>query len=338
MFFKIARDVLFKMPTETSHELSLRSIDTAHKMGLSALVGGEKPMNKPVEVMGIQFPNPVGLAAGLDKNGDHIDGLAALGFGCIEIGTVTPLPQPGNPKPRLFRLIEQQAIINRMGFNNKGVDHLVKRVQRSQYKGVLGINIGKNKDTPLENALDDYLVCLRKVYQLASYVVINISSPNTPGLRHLQLGDSLKSLLDPLKEEQLKLAKEHGRYVPLVVKIAPDLLEEEIVDVATIFKSMEIDGAIATNTTSERVGAESSQFKNEEGGLSGRPVFEKSTWALSVLCDELAGAIPVIGLGGIHSGNDAMQKKERGASLVQIYTGFIYEGPPLIKDIVAVWK
>ena len=170
-------------------------------------------MNKPVEVMGIQFPNPVGLAAGLDKNGDHIDGLAALGFGCIEIGTVTPLPQPGNPKPRLFRLIEQQAIINRMGFNNKGVDHLVKRVQRSQYKGVLGINIGKNKDTPLENALDDYLVCLRKVYQLASYVVINISSPNTPGLRHLQLGDSLKSLLDPLKEEQLKLAKEHGRYV-----------------------------------------------------------------------------------------------------------------------------
>ncbi|MBL4867063.1 MAG: quinone-dependent dihydroorotate dehydrogenase [Pseudomonadales bacterium] len=337
MVFKIARGVLFKLPAETSHELSMLSIDAAYKTGTSFLVAGGRPKDKPVEVMGITFPNPVGLAAGLDKNGDHIDGLAALGFGFIEIGTVTPRSQPGNPKPRLFRLTEHNAIINRMGFNNKGVDHLVRQVKQSKYRGVLGINIGKNKDTPLENALDDYLVCLRKVYDLASYVVINISSPNTPGLRHLQFGDSLTSLIGPLKEEQIKLADKHNRYVPLVVKIAPDLTENEIIDVAKTFKSLKIDGVIATNTTSDRLGVESSEFAGEQGGLSGKPVFSKSTWALSVLCEELAGTIPVIGLGGIHSGNDAMKKKERGASLVQLYSGFIYEGPSLIKQVVTEW-
>jgi len=337
MFFKLIRTALFQLPTETSHHLTMYSIKIAQKMGLSRCLGGQSSDSKPVEVMGITFPNPVGLAAGLDKNGDCIDGLAALGFGFIEIGTVTPKPQPGNPLPRLFRLPEHEAVINRMGFNNKGVDHLVEQVKKAKYNGVLGINIGKNKDTPVENALDDYMICLRKVYSLASYVVINISSPNTPGLRHLQFGDSLKSLIGPLKDEQAVLAERYGKYVPLVVKIAPDLTEDEIIDVANTFKNLKVDGVIATNTTSDRVGVESSKHASEAGGLSGKPVFKKSTWALSVLNKALAGEIPVIGVGGISSGSDALKKKEVGADLVQIYSGFIYEGPPLIKKIVSAW-
>jgi len=288
----------------------------------------------PVNVMGIDFPNPVGLAAGLDKNGDYIDALANLGFGFIEIGTITPRSQPGNPKPRLFRLPAVQGIINRMGFNNKGVDHLIEQVKRRKGQGVLGINIGKNFDTPVENAVDDYRICMQKVYPLADYITVNVSSPNTPGLRNLQFGESLNALLGALKEEQRALAEKHERYVPVAVKIAPDMAEEEVRELAESLKALGIDGVIATNTTISREAVEGLEHGDEAGGLSGEPVKDASTQVIAWLSDALGGALPIIGVGGIVSGTDAAEKIKAGASLVQVYTGFIYRGPELVKESV----
>jgi dihydroorotate dehydrogenase len=333
MLYPLARQLLFCLDPETSHHVALRGISLAERLGFLALLP-PVPEN-PVEVMGLRFPNPVGLAAGLDKNGDHIDGLAALGFGFIEIGTVTPRPQPGNPTPRLFRLPEAQAIINRMGFNNLGVDHLVQQVERCRYRGVLGINIGKNFDTPLEQAADDYLHCLERVYAHASYVTVNISSPNTRGLRNLQSGDALAALLEPLKNRQAQLADRHGRYVPLAVKIAPDLEPADVEVVAGQLLRFGIDAVIATNTTLGRAGVEQLPHGGEAGGLSGAPVRAASTRVLRELTAALQGRMAVIGVGGIGDGAAAAEKTAAGADLVQVYTGFIYRGPQLIRDAAA---
>jgi dihydroorotate dehydrogenase len=284
--------------------------------------------------MGLEFKNPVGLAAGLDKNGDYIDALAALGFGFVEIGTVTPRPQPGNPKPRLFRLPERQAIINRMGFNNLGIDHLLTQVKQSGYAGILGINIGKNFATPIEQAADDYLIGLRKAYTSASYITLNISSPNTKNLRQLQQGDEVKALISTLKEEQLKLQQQHGKYVPLALKIAPDLTADEISHIAKLLLEFEIDGVIATNTTLARDRIADHPLANEAGGLSGAPVKEQATIVVRGLAAELNGKIPIIAVGGILTAADAQEKLAAGAALVQIYSGLIYRGPQLIEDIV----
>ena len=331
MLYPLARSLMFRFDPETSHEVALRSMNLAADLGLNKLLGATE-VSDPVEVMGLSFPNRVGLAAGLDKNGIAVDGLAAMGFGFVEVGTVTPRPQAGNPKPRLFRLPEQTAIINRMGFNNDGVDQLLKNLQNSTYKGILGINIGKNKDTPNEKANDDYLYCMRKVYDRASYITVNVSSPNTPGLRTLQYGESLNSLLDALKTEQVRQARLHDRYVPVAVKIAPDMTEEELELVASSLKAYEMDAVIATNTTLSREGVEGSPFAEEAGGLSGAPVRNKSTRAIRVLANALDGALPIIGVGGITEGFDAAEKIEAGATLVQIYSGFIYHGPQLVAD------
>jgi dihydroorotate dehydrogenase len=284
--------------------------------------------------MGINFPNPVGLAAGLDKNAECINAFAAMGFGFVEVGTVTPRPQPGNSKPRIFRLPGANAVINRMGFNNKGVDYLVSQVQAANFKGVLGINIGKNKDTPEENAKDDYLHCMRKVYDLATYITVNISSPNTPGLRSLQYGAALDELLSSLKTEQKILAEKFDKYIPLAVKIAPDLSADEIKSIAQSLIENEIDGVIATNTTLSREGVESLEFGDEQGGLSGQPVKNKSTQVIKLLSEALDNKLPIIGVGGVASSSDANEKLQAGASLVQVYTGFIYQGPPLVKKII----
>ncbi|MFL0799765.1 MAG: quinone-dependent dihydroorotate dehydrogenase [Agarilytica sp.] len=331
--YSIARKLLFLLDPETSHELSLDLIGAAERLRLIKPFC-PTPKYEPVEVMGINFPNPVGLAAGLDKNGDYFNGLGEMGFGFVEIGTVTPKPQPGNPKPRLFRLPEQQAIINRMGFNNKGVEHLVENVKARRYQGVLGINIGKNKATPEENALDDYRFCMERVYAHADYITINISSPNTPGLRDLQFGEAFDHLLSGLKETQGALAAEHGKRVPIAVKIAPDMNEDELAQVAGKLLEYEIDGVIATNTTIGRAGVESSKHKDEAGGLSGVPVTELSTETIRRLATHLDGKIPIIGVGGIIDGATAQAKLDAGASLVQIYSGFIYKGPSLIHEIL----
>ncbi len=336
--YSLLRELLFRLPTETSHYMALDALNCAAKSGASRLLFPRVP-SSPVNVMGIDFPNPVGLAAGLDKNGDYIEGLAALGFGFLEIGTVTPRPQPGNPQPRLFRLPQARAIINRMGFNNFGVDHLVEQVKKAQpfirKNGVvLGINIGKNKDTPVENAVDDYLMCLRKVYAHASYVTVNLSSPNTPGLRDLQFGEPLKQLLDRLKVEQQRLSSQYGRYVPLAVKVAPDMAPEDIRDVADALKSYNIDAVIATNTTIDKTSVQHLQHGSEAGGLSGAPLTQKSTALISALAQELKGALPIIGVGGIMNGDDAAEKIKAGAALVQVYTGFIYRGPALVGESV----
>jgi len=284
--------------------------------------------------MGLEFKNPVGLAAGLDKNGDYIDALSGLGFGSLEIGTVTPRAQPGNPQPRLFRLPEHNAIINRMGFNNQGVDYLLQQVEKSGYKGILGINIGKNFDTPIESATEDYLISLRKAYKAASYITINISSPNTKNLRQLQQGDEIKNLLSALKVEQKKLQLEHNKYTPIVVKIAPDLNDGEILHIAQLLKEFSIDGVIATNTTLDREAVKDHPFENEAGGLSGVPVRDKSTYVVARLAEELQGEIPIIAAGGIFSTEDAQAKLDAGASLVQIYSGLIYKGPELAYQIM----
>ncbi len=333
MLYSLAKSLMFSMDAERSHNLALSGMNVASSLGLPALFGAER-LEDPVEVMGIRFPNPVGLAAGLDKNGTAVDGLAAMGFGFIEVGTVTPRPQEGNPKPRLFRLPEHNAIINRMGFNNAGVDALLANVDRARYKGILGINIGKNKDTPNDKANDDYLYCLRKVYSRASYITVNVSSPNTPGLRSLQFGESLNTLLEALKNEQARQAHLHDKYVPIAVKIAPDMTEEEIGMVAESLKTYEMDGVIATNTTLSREGVEDSILSKEAGGLSGAPVRNKSTKVIRALSRELDGALPIIGVGGITEGFDAAEKIEAGASLVQIYSGFIFKGPALVSDSV----
>ncbi|MFU8789115.1 MAG: quinone-dependent dihydroorotate dehydrogenase [Methylobacter sp.] len=331
--YPLLRPLLFALNPETAHEVTLKLLDAAYSTGLSKLIYPEIAA-KPVTVMGLNFNNPVGLAAGLDKNGDSINALAALGFGFIEIGTVTPRPQPGNPKPRLFRLPEHQAIINRMGFNNLGIDHLLAQVKQSRYPGILGINIGKNFDTPIEQAADDYLIGLRKAYTAASYITINISSPNTKNLRQLQQGDEIKSLMSALKEEQLKLQQQHGNYVPLALKIAPDLNADEISHIAKLLLAFDIDGVIATNTTIARDLIAGHPLADEAGGLSGAPVKEKSTAVVRGLATELNGKIPIIAAGGILSAADAQEKLAAGASLVQIYSGLIYRGPQLIADIV----
>jgi dihydroorotate dehydrogenase len=331
--YPLLRPLLFSLAPETAHEVTLNLLKAAHDSGLGKLIY-PTIQEKPVQVMGLSFKNPVGLAAGLDKNGDYIDALAALGFGFVEIGTVTPRPQPGNPKPRLFRLPEHQAIINRMGFNNLGLDHLLNQVTQSSYTGVLGINIGKNFDTPMENAADDYLTGLRKAYTSASYITINISSPNTKNLRQLQQGDEIKSLIAVLKEEQLKLQREHGKYVPLAIKIAPDLTAEEITYIARLLMEFEIDGVIATNTTIARDMIADHPLADEAGGLSGMPVKDKATVVVRSLAAELQCKIPIIAAGGILSATDAQEKLTAGASLVQIYSGLIYRGPQLIEEIV----
>ncbi len=328
------RNLLFRLNPETSHELSLDMLGAAERLKLIGLLAA-KVEDDPVEVLGLKFRNPVGLAAGLDKNGDYFNALGALGFGFVEIGTITPRPQPGNPQPRLFRLPQAQAIINRMGFNNKGVDHLVAQVKKRRYDGVLGINIGKNATTPVENAADDYLICMRKVYAHADYITVNISSPNTPGLRNLQFGESLTQLLSTLKKEQGVLAAAEGKYVPLLVKIAPDMDESEIAQVAGVLIQEGMDGVIATNTTVGREGVEGLEFGNEAGGLSGLPVRDKSTKVIETLNTCLGGKLPIIGVGGIFDGASAAEKIRAGASLVQIYSGFIYEGPELIAKAAA---
>ncbi|WP_180034001.1 quinone-dependent dihydroorotate dehydrogenase [Acinetobacter sp. YH12233] len=331
MLYSLARPLLFSLAPERAHELTLSLLKSSHKMGMMR----QNVAVKPVTCMGIEFPNPVGLAAGLDKNGAYIDALASQGFGFIEIGTITPRPQPGNPHPRLFRLPKAKAIINRMGFNNDGVDKLIENVKAAKFKGVLGINIGKNADTPVEKAVDDYLICLEKVYNYASYITVNISSPNTKNLRSLQSGDALTELLETLKNRQLELAQEHQHYVPLVLKVAPDLEAEDIAFIAKQLLQYKIDGLIVTNTTLSREGVEGLEHAEEAGGLSDAPVFEKSTACLAAFAEELKGQIPLIGVGGILSGADALAKKKAGASLVQVYSGLIYTGPELVKDCVA---
>jgi dihydroorotate dehydrogenase len=332
-WYGLFRPFLFALETETAHHLTLAALRRINRLGL-ARTFARAPEECGRDVMGIRFPNPVGLAAGLDKNGEYIDALAALGFGFIEIGTVTPRPQPGNPRPRLFRLPAARAVINRLGFNNDGADRLVENVGRAEYRGVLGINIGKNADTPLERAADDYLACLRKVYPVASYVTANISSPNTQRLRELQQSDGLEQLLAALKHEQRALAQAHGRHVPLVVKIAPDLDREQIIAIADALRRHEIEAAIATNTTLARDGVAGLPNAEEAGGLSGAPLAARSTTVVQELARALAGALPVIGVGGIMSAADAEEKIAAGAQLVQLYTGLIYRGPELVRECV----
>ncbi len=333
MLYTLLRPLFFRLEAENAHHLTLGALNTLNKLGVARLFAPRLPC-APRTVMGIAFPNPVGLAAGLDKNGAYIDALAALGFGFIEIGTVTPRPQPGNPKPRLFRLPRAQAIINRMGFNNAGVDALIENVKRARFKGVLGINIGKNFDTPIEHAVDDYLICLRKVYPYASYITANISSPNTKDLRQLQGASELDKLLAALKQEQARLAEAHGRYVPVVLKIAPDLDADQVAAIAALLLKYRIDGVIATNTTVSREGVQGLPHAEEAGGLSGAPVREKSTQVVRQLAQALQGRLPIIGAGGILSGADAAEKLDAGAALVQLYSGLIYRGPALVKEVL----
>ena len=335
MLYSLIRKFFFSLDPEMAHGLGMNGVEFLNRAGIACLLA--KPVAAdPVTLMGLSFPNPVGLAAGLDKNGEYIDALASLGFGFIEIGTVTPRPQPGNPKPRMFRITEKQAIINRMGFNNHGVDQLLANVAKSKFArsgGILGINIGKNFDTPIEKAADDYLICLDRVYTAASYVAINISSPNTKNLRELQKDDALDALLGQLKAEQTRLADKHGRYVPLVLKIAPDLEDEQIQSIADLLRQHRMDGVIATNTTLSRAEVEGFPNASEAGGLSGAPVFERSTTVLKKLAGHLAGEVPIIGVGGIMKGADAVAKLDAGASLVQLYSGFIYRGPELVGEV-----
>jgi dihydroorotate dehydrogenase len=331
MLYSLLRPLLFRLDAERAHELTLQLLSLAQRSGLGLLVFPHVPA-RPRHLMGLAFPNPVGLAAGLDKNGHYLDALAALGFGFIEIGTVTPRPQPGNPQPRLYRVEQARAIINRMGFNNLGVEHLMRNVERASYRGILGINIGKNFDTPIERAVDDYLHCLRRVYPAASYIAINISSPNTQGLRQLQQADTLDILLARLREEQARLQVKHGRRVPLAVKIAPDLTDDELKAMAQVLIEQQIDAVIATNTTLSRDGVR--DWADQAGGLSGAPLLARSTRVVAELARLLGGRIPIIAAGGILSAADAQQKFAAGAALVQVYSGLVYRGPRLVKEIV----
>jgi len=335
--YSLLRSALFRLDAESSHELALKLISRLGPSPLGGLLAARQ-RHSPVRAMGLEFPNPVGLAAGLDKNALAIDGLAALGFGFVEVGTVTPRPQPGNQRPRLFRLAGRQAIINRMGFNNDGVEALLARVRASDYRrggGVLGINIGKNFDTPVEQANDDYLACLRAVYAEADYVAVNISSPNTAGLRDLQHGRMLEDLFEALKAAQRELAEAHGRYVPLAVKIAPDLDGLAVDAIADSLRRYAIDAVIATNTTLSREGVEGQPHAGEAGGLSGAPLTARALQVTRQLAAALKGDLPIIAAGGIMSAADAAARFDAGATLVQLYSGFIYRGPRLIGDIVA---
>ncbi|HEV2609378.1 MAG TPA: quinone-dependent dihydroorotate dehydrogenase [Noviherbaspirillum sp.] len=337
LLYALARPFLFSLDPEAAHNLTLPYLRQAAGIGLTNVI--PRPKADPRKVMDIVFPNPVGLAAGLDKDGAYIDGLASLGFGFIEVGTVTPRAQPGNPRPRMFRLPKANAIINRMGFNNGGVDAFVSNVQASRFyqnkEGILGLNIGKNADTPLERAADDYVHCLEKVYPYAHYVTVNISSPNTKNLRQLQQSSELDALLSKLKDTQHRLADQHMRYVPITLKIAPDIDAEQIKTIADALVRHKIDGVIATNTTISRSAVRGMQHAEETGGLSGAPVLELSTSVIRQLKKEIGDALPIIGVGGIFSGKDAQAKVDAGASLVQLYTGLIYRGPALIRECAA---
>ncbi|WP_350545498.1 quinone-dependent dihydroorotate dehydrogenase [Pseudoalteromonas sp. 5-MNA-CIBAN-0065] len=333
MFYDLARRFMFTRDAEWAHEFALNNLSRFANTPLSA-AWSQNIVNKPVNFLGLELKNPVGLAAGLDKNAECITAFAQMGFGFVEVGTVTPRPQAGNDKPRMFRLPQSSAIINRMGFNNKGVDNLVNNVKAANYTGILGINIGKNKDTPNEQGKDDYIHCMRKVFEHASYITVNISSPNTPGLRDLQYGAALDDLLQSLKNEQLDLVAKHGKQVPMLVKIAPDLDPIQIAQVSESLLSNKIDGVIATNTTLERSMVAGQQYADEAGGLSGQPVRERATHVVSELKRLTNGQLPIIGVGGIDDVSSAKEKINAGADLVQIYTGFIYKGPQLIKSIV----
>lgn len=335
--YGLARTLMFCLDAERAHGLGLAAASALYRSGLNPLVA-RRPVPLPTKAFGLEFANPVGLAAGLDKNGSHIDALFALGFGFIEIGTTTPRPQPGNPRPRLFRLPEHQAVINRLGFNNEGVDALVRNVERARRRGVLGINIGKNKTTPQALAVQDYLHCLERVFPLADYVTANISSPNTAGLRDLQQEDNLRRFVGELRERQEKLAAQHGRRTPLLVKIAPDLSEAEIDGLAQVLGEAQVDGIIATNTTVDRYSIRTHPRASEEGGLSGQPLYGKSTAVLRRLRSRLDERIALVGVGGILSGADAAGKLAAGASLVQFYTGLIYRGPALIRESVEAMR
>ncbi len=330
--FGLLRKALFQTPPETAHELALESLKLGYAFGMTRLAVRHEQL--PVRVMGLDFPNPVGLAAGMDKNGDYIDALGDLGFGFIEVGTVTPRPQPGNPKPRVFRLEAANGMINRLGFNNKGVAHLVANAERRRFKGVLGINIGKNFDTPIERAHEDYLSCLDAVNPVADYVTLNISSPNTVGLRALHGREELDGLLGPVVERREALAGRHGRHVPIALKVAPDLDERAVPEIAAAVERHGIEAVIATNTTIAREGVEDLPHGDETGGLSGAPVFARANAVLSQFREALPPAIALVGVGGILSGEDAAEKIRRGADLVQFYTGFVYRGPELIPEAV----
>ncbi|WP_445612184.1 quinone-dependent dihydroorotate dehydrogenase [Hafnia alvei] len=333
MLYPFVRKALFQLDPERAHEFTFKQLRRITGTPLEFLVR-QSVASKPVTCMGLSFKNPLGLAAGLDKDGECIDALCAMGFGFIEVGTVTPRAQSGNDKPRLFRLVEAEGLINRMGFNNHGVDNLVENVKKSHFGGVLGINIGKNKDTPVEQGKDDYLICMEKVYSYAGYIAINISSPNTPGLRTLQYGEALDDLLTAIKAKQIELQQKHHKYVPIAVKIAPDLSHEELIQVADSLVRHNIDGVIATNTTLDRKLVNGFNYCDQMGGLSGRPLQLHSTEIVRQLSKELQGRLPIIGVGGIDSVIAAREKIDAGASLVQIYSGFIFKGPGLIKDIV----
>ena len=330
MFYRFAQKALFLADPERAHELSMEGLRLGHNLGATRFLC--KAAEQPVHCMGLDFPNPVGVAAGLDKNGDYFEALGDLGFGFVEIGTTTPRPQPGNPKPRIFRLTEARAMINRLGFNNKGVDHLVSRVKKHSFKGILGINIGKNFDTPIENAADDYLHCLEKVYPYADYVTANISSPNTKNLRELQSEDQLDDLLGRLSRRRAELADQHGRYIPLAIKVAPDLEDDAIPVVADVVTRHRMDAVIATNTTIGREGVEGLKHADEAGGLSGAPLKPRADTVLAALRNALTEEVALIGVGGITRGQDAVDKLDLGASLVQFYTGMVYRGPELVTE------
>ena len=331
--YALARPLLFCLDAERAHDLGLAAMEAAYRTGTNPLLAA-KPKPLPVDAFGLRFDNPVGLAAGLDKNGAHVDALASLGFGFIEVGTTTPRPQAGNPKPRMFRLPEHEAVVNRLGFNNGGVDALVRNVERARYAGVLGINIGRNKDTPNERATDDYLHCLERVYARASYVTVNISSPNTHGLRDLQEEETLRRFVGTLREAQERLGAQHGRRKPMLLKIAPDLSETELDAIAAVLASARIDGVICTNTTIERAAVAGHPRANEAGGLSGAPLFAKSTAVLRGMYARLGDSVPLVGVGGILRGADAAAKLDAGAVLVQFYTGMVYRGPGLVAECV----
>lgn len=333
MFYPFVRKALFQLNPERAHEFTFQQLHRISGTPLQCLIRQSVP-EKPVTCMGLTFKNPLGLAAGLDKDGECIDALGEMGFGSIEVGTVTPKPQPGNDKPRLFRIVPAEGLINRMGFNNLGVDNLIENIKKTHYKGIIGVNIGKNKITPVEQGKDDYLICMDKVYPYAGYIAINISSPNTPGLRTLQYGEALDDLLSAIKNKQFELEKRHSKYVPIAVKIAPDLSEEELIQVADSLIRHNIDGVIATNTTLDRSLVNGLINSEQSGGLSGRPLQLKSTEVIRRLSTELNGRIPIIGVGGIDSLISAREKMEAGSSLIQIYSGFIFKGPGLVKDIL----
>ncbi len=331
VLYPFFRPLAFTLEPETAHDVAFRALDVAARLRLPQLVLPFVPPS-PVTAMGLDFPNRIGLAAGLDKNARHIDGLATFGFGHIECGTVTPRPQPGNPKPRLFRIVDAEALVNRMGFNNDGVERFMANVSRARWGGILGVNIGKNFDTSNERAAGDYLACLRAVYARAAYVTVNVSSPNTKGLRDLQNEHALARLIGALKAEQAKLAEAHGKYTPIAVKLAPDLDAPMLEAIARLLVAQRIDGVVATNTTLARDGVKGMRHADEAGGLSGRPLRERSTAAIRTLARALDGALPIIGVGGIMSGADAKEKLDAGATLVQIYTGLIYYGPELVAE------